>query len=637
MIRHFVLALLLPFIIYARVLPVYDPDARIDDKKTGVNQDFLSAFLGNVQTSDSSIKPIIDEIKGPSNFDSGSTKGNEKPGKEEDGYDDSYGNDIYDDGYYDLSDGYADQYGYQHTDDDGQMHRHSDESQYYKASINCREFHYPHAITPTQCRDVKIRDYEPDYNRDDPNKKAFCRWDMGFSDDKDEHQGCLCPRTKYKCHKKHQCYWYKPKHSARKHGDNKDDHGQCLHNSERFYNILANLLSKRGKKDFALKIKYSSAAAKGHLPYGPSGPGYFPYDQQLYRHSHIGNGIDYGHQSDYGNSYDTPHGYGRQDSYGYGQQDGYGYGQQDGYGYGQQNGYGYGQQDGYGYDYYNNMGGYGSHNHNGGYGAHNHGGYGVHNHIGGHEAHNHGGYGVHNDIRGYGASNDIGGYGAHNDIGGYGAYNHIGSYGDYPNGVGDYGGNHPPVSNDQYSASNGQYSAGYSNVNQGYDNYGTPYGYERYGNSQPMYNAYPSQNPTQSSVTPIDVNVPYAHTQSNYIENTAYQPAREANSLSSQNVRPLPAPEYQAVPPLSEQPVYGSFPPGISSAPYQNAPNPIGSGPFGHVNINYGQKVYPPAREAHSFVSIPVKPVNAAQHQAVAPPVKVPIHQHPHPTQSYFR
>merc|ERR1711874_777469 len=43
-------------------------------------------------------------------------------------------------------------------------------------------------------------------------------------------------------------------------------------NSERFYGILQKLLLKRGKKDFAIKIRYGATAARGKLPLGPWGP-----------------------------------------------------------------------------------------------------------------------------------------------------------------------------------------------------------------------------------------------------------------------------------------------------------------------------------------------------------------------------
>ena len=32
--------------------------------------------------------------------------------------------------------------------------------------------------------------------------------------------------------------------------------GECISNAERFYNVLSNLLLKRGKKDFAIRINY---------------------------------------------------------------------------------------------------------------------------------------------------------------------------------------------------------------------------------------------------------------------------------------------------------------------------------------------------------------------------------------------
>merc|ERR1711874_582849 len=43
-------------------------------------------------------------------------------------------------------------------------------------------------------------------------------------------------------------------------------------NSERFYGMLQKLLLKRGKKDFAIKIRYGATAARGKLPLGPWGP-----------------------------------------------------------------------------------------------------------------------------------------------------------------------------------------------------------------------------------------------------------------------------------------------------------------------------------------------------------------------------
>merc|ERR1711936_1428582 len=42
--------------------------------------------------------------------------------------------------------------------------------------------------------------------------------------------------------------------------------------AERFYYLLGKLLKKRGKKDFALKIRYGATPARGQLPMGPFGP-----------------------------------------------------------------------------------------------------------------------------------------------------------------------------------------------------------------------------------------------------------------------------------------------------------------------------------------------------------------------------
>jgi len=266
---HLTLLLFLPSIIYARVLPAYDngADKRIDDKKAAGSQEFLSAFLGNVKGDDgsddkgfSALNDLKDDGKDSSNYEE-TSYGYDGPSYSEPGY-----------GGYDYEPSYDD--GYASGYDDDEIER---MSRSYKASVNCREFHHESALTPQQCHNVKLRDYSSDYDPSNPNELAYCRWDMGF-DDYEKQAGCLCPRTKDKCQKKHQCYWYRSKHS---------DDGDCVHNSERFYNILANLLSKRGKKDFALKIKYSSAAAKGRLPHGPWGPAYFDLDYEPYIHPQV--------------------------------------------------------------------------------------------------------------------------------------------------------------------------------------------------------------------------------------------------------------------------------------------------------------------------------------------------------------
>lgn len=330
-------------------MPDHRHAAKIDEHKSGNgNENFLNAFLGNVQTSsDSSVMPLTNVIEDAKSF---SSDQDDKHIKDKD--------DIDHNGY-DYDDDYD---SHSHRDD------YEEEDRYYKAKLNCREFHYPHATTPVKCNAVRLRDYEPDYNRDDVNEKAFCRWDMGFADDKHKQAGCLCPRTKYKCHKDDQCFWYKPKSYDSKHGDDKNQ-GQCVHNSERFYNILANLLSKRGKKDFALKIKYSSAAAKAELPYGPWGPAFIGHQEEPYSHNpHLASPYDYY------SSYQRPNtfGYGNPMQYG----DSY-----DGYGLKQHglNSYGYG-------DYYGTMGGPGSYGHHG-YEGYGNNGYQDYHNTGGYDNH----------------------------------------------------------------------------------------------------------------------------------------------------------------------------------------------------------------------------------------------------------
>lgn len=296
--------------------------ARIDEKQAShVNENFLNAFLGNVQSSgaSSNIEPLIHELEPtePDKFMK-NNDGKKSGSDDKDDYGDDFGYGGYDDDRYEV-----DHYDYQDNyDEDSHYDYHDKEDHYYKASINCREFHWPPATTPRKCRNVKQKDYEPDFinNRNKPDANALCRWDAGHGDE-DKKAGCLCPRTKSKCYKKDQCYWYKPKGEKSKHGygyeEDKDqkDHGECIHNSERFYNILAHLLSKRGKKDFAIKIKYSSAAAKGELPYGPWGPSIIGHREEPYRHPYGDQEYD-NHADGYGNNYD--YGYENYPPYGYG-------------------------------------------------------------------------------------------------------------------------------------------------------------------------------------------------------------------------------------------------------------------------------------------------------------------------------
>jgi len=107
------------------------------------------------------------------------------------------------------------------------------------------------------------------------NLPGSCRWDYQRS-----NQGlsaCLCPATKHTCSAdRKECYWYKmPEEKAHKLANQGivfiPTHA-CINSAERFYFLLAGLLKKRGKKDFAIKIRYGATPARGQLPLGPYGP-----------------------------------------------------------------------------------------------------------------------------------------------------------------------------------------------------------------------------------------------------------------------------------------------------------------------------------------------------------------------------
>merc|ERR1719516_178442 len=97
---------------------------------------------------------------------------------------------------------------------------------------------------------------------------GVCRWQGGRkgTDEKDDRKGvCLCPATTEKlCTKgRASCYF---------HTDRETNEKTCISKPERFYNQLARLLSKRGKKDFSMKIQYGGSGARGYLPMGLQGP-----------------------------------------------------------------------------------------------------------------------------------------------------------------------------------------------------------------------------------------------------------------------------------------------------------------------------------------------------------------------------
>lgn len=99
--------------------------------------------------------------------------------------------------------------------------------------------------------------------KDQPSSNVgFCRWDA-FRANTDVKSACMCPTSMTICSKRANCYWYEDPNSPFK---------ECISNSERFYNMLHRLLVRRGKKDFALNIRYGSTPARGQMPFGPYGP-----------------------------------------------------------------------------------------------------------------------------------------------------------------------------------------------------------------------------------------------------------------------------------------------------------------------------------------------------------------------------
>jgi len=94
------------------------------------------------------------------------------------------------------------------------------------------------------------------------NLPGYCRWDA-YRANTDIKSACMCPTTMETCQRRPTCHWYEDPNSPFK---------ECISNSERFYNMLHRLLIRRGKKDFAIKIRYGATPARGKLPLGPYGP-----------------------------------------------------------------------------------------------------------------------------------------------------------------------------------------------------------------------------------------------------------------------------------------------------------------------------------------------------------------------------
>merc|ERR1719447_469688 len=100
------------------------------------------------------------------------------------------------------------------------------------------------------------------------NLPGKCRFDP-YRAMVDPNSACLCVATQETCTKNRDgCYW---------HEDPETHYKECISKAERFYNQLYALLSKRGKKSFAINIRYGATPARGNLPYGPWGPAIIGY------------------------------------------------------------------------------------------------------------------------------------------------------------------------------------------------------------------------------------------------------------------------------------------------------------------------------------------------------------------------
>jgi len=74
---------------------------------------------------------------------------------------------------------------------------------------------------------------------------GLCRWDANRANS-DTKSACMCPTNMETCNKRPNCFWYE---------DPRTPFKECISKAERFYNRLLRLLMRRGKKDFAIKIR----------------------------------------------------------------------------------------------------------------------------------------------------------------------------------------------------------------------------------------------------------------------------------------------------------------------------------------------------------------------------------------------
>ncbi|XP_023338296.1 uncharacterized protein LOC111708994 isoform X3 [Eurytemora carolleeae] len=100
-------------------------------------------------------------------------------------------------------------------------------------------------------------------NLDISSLPGRCRYDP-YRALQDPTTACLCVATQETCTQNRDgCFWY---------DDKKTGYKECISKAEKFYNQLYALLKKRGKKSFAINIKYGATGARGELPLGPYGP-----------------------------------------------------------------------------------------------------------------------------------------------------------------------------------------------------------------------------------------------------------------------------------------------------------------------------------------------------------------------------
>lgn len=114
--------------------------------------------------------------------------------------------------------------------------------------------HNPHSNNPMNADGAS--DFDPDM------LPGSCRWDMERSNVLGNEAACMCPATKETCSlNRDKCWWYELPDDI----EGLIPSFACLNNAERFYYLLEKLLKKRGKNDFAIKLRYSATPDMGAM------------------------------------------------------------------------------------------------------------------------------------------------------------------------------------------------------------------------------------------------------------------------------------------------------------------------------------------------------------------------------------